>query len=312
MKALVATEYQPLDRITVADLPTPTAGPGQVVIKVAAAALNPLDLGLITGTMKDFYPVEHPLVIGMDAAGTVAEVGPGVTGYAPGDQVLAFTGTTAGAVAEYTVAEAGPGLARRPSGLDAADAAALPESGMTAVCLLRAAGVKAGDTVLVIGATGGIGLYAVQLATALGARVVATASGDDAAYVRRLGATDTVDYREADVVAQTLRQVPGGVDVVVDLINRGEDLAGSARAVRPGGRLVSPLFGPAELDGDVTPVYIGSFEPRPGDLEDLAERAADGRLQVEIGARYPFTDAPRAVADFAGRHIRGKVVVTMG
>ncbi|MFI6444219.1 NADP-dependent oxidoreductase [Kitasatospora sp. NPDC050543] len=308
MRALVATAYQPLDGITLADLPRPTAGPGEVVVRVEAAALNPLDLALITGAMKDFYPVEHPLVIGMDAAGTVVEVGPDVTGYAPGDPVLAFTGQ-AGAVAEYTVAVAGPRLARRPPGLDAARAAAIPESGMTAVCLLRAVGVGAGQSVLVIGATGGIGLYAVQLASAAGARVIATATPQDADYVRELGAAESIDYRTADVVQQTLALVTGGVDVVVDLINRGDGLAATARAARPGGRLVSPLFGPSGFDRDVTGVYIGSFVPEPGDLEDLASRAADGRLRVEIGARYRFDDAVRAVADFAGKHIRGKVVV---
>lgn len=183
MKALVSADYQPLDGLTVADLPTPSAGPGEVVVRVEAAALNPLDLALITGAMKDFFPVEHPLVVGMDAAGTVAEVGTGVTGYAPGDAVLAFTGQ-AGAVAEYTVVTPGPKLARRPSALDAVRAAAIPESGMTAVCLLRAVGLSASQSVLVIGATGGVGLYAVQLAAALGAKVIATATAQDADYVR--------------------------------------------------------------------------------------------------------------------------------
>ncbi|MFI8500636.1 NADP-dependent oxidoreductase [Streptomyces sp. NPDC085524] len=310
MKALVATEYQPLDRLTIADLPKPEPGPGEVVVKVEAAALNPLDLMLVTGAAKDLFPAEHPLVIGMDMAGTVAEVGTGVSGYAPGDQVLGFVGQ-AGSVAEYTVATPGPRLAHRPQGLDAVQAAAIPESGMTAVCLLRAVGLMQGESVLVIGATGGIGLYAVQHAHTLGARVIATATAQDADYIRELGAAGTVDYRAADVVEETLKLVPGGVDVVVDLVNRGEALAGSARAVRPGGRLVSPLFGPGELDRDVTPVYIGSFNPEPGDLEGLASRAADGSLHVEIGARYAFDDAVQAVADFAGKHIRGKVVITV-
>ncbi|GGV42900.1 NADPH:quinone reductase [Kitasatospora herbaricolor] len=310
MKALVSTEYQPLDRISLAERPKPAAGPGQVLVKVSAAALNPLDLALITGAMKDFYPVDHPLVVGMDVAGTVTEVGPDAAGYAPGDQVLAFV-PSGGTVAEYTVATVGPRLARRPAGLDAEHGAAIPESGMTAVCLLRAVGLGADESLLVIGATGGIGLYAVQLATALGARVIATAAADDAGYVRELGATDTVDHRAGDVVEQTLRLVPGGVDVVLDLINRGEGLADTARAARPGGRLVSPLFGPAELEREVTPVYIGSFDPAPGDLEDLAHRAADGRLRVELGARYPFDRAVDAVADFAGKHTRGKIVITV-
>ncbi|MCX4585860.1 NADP-dependent oxidoreductase [Streptomyces sp. NBC_01481] len=309
MKALVASEYTPLDRISVTQHPTPTPEAGQVLIKVEAAALNPLDLMLITGAAKESYPAAHPLVVGMDAAGTVAEVGEGVSGYAPGDPVLAFTGQ-AGAVAEYTVASPGPLLARRPAGLDSAHAAAIPESGLTAVCLLRAVALAEGESVLVVGATGGIGLYAVQLAAALGARVVATATEEDEEYLRGLGAAHTVDYKRGDVVDETLRLVPGGVDVVVDVVNMGERLTDTARAVRPGGRLVSPLFGPAELGRDVSPVYIGRFQAQPGDLEDLAARAADGRLHVEIGARYPLDSAVQAVADFAGKHIRGKVVIT--
>jgi NADPH:quinone reductase-like Zn-dependent oxidoreductase len=310
VKALVAADYVPLDRIAVTDHPTPTPGPGQVLIKVEAAALNPLDLALVTGAAKDFYPVEHPMVVGMDAAGTVAEVGEGVSGYAPGDPVLAFTGQ-AGAVAQYTVASPGSRLATRPEGLDSLHAAGIPESGLTAVCLLRAVRLAAGESVLVIGATGGIGLYAVQLAHALGARVIATSTAQDEEYLRGLGAADTVDYKNADVVEETLRLTPDGVDVVVDLINSGEQVASTARAARPGGRLVSPLFGPGDLGRDVSPVYIGPFQAEPGDLEDLAARVADGRLRVEIGARYEFKDAVQAVLDFAQKHIRGKVVITV-
>lgn len=308
MKALVAADYVPLDQLTVTDHPTPAPEPGQVLIKVEAAALNPLDLALITGAAKDIFPADHPLVIGMDAAGTVAEVGEGVSGYAPGDPVLAFVGQ-AGAVAQYTVASPGPLLARRPPGLDSLRAAGIPESGLTAVCLLRAVRLAADESVLVIGATGGIGLYAVQLAHALGSRVIATSTEEDEEYLRGLGAADTVKYKNADVVEETLRLVPGGVDVVVDLVNSGDQLTNTARAARPGGRLVSPLYGPDDLGGEVSPVYIGTFKAEPGDLEGLAARAADGRLRVEIGARYSLEDAVQAVADFAGKHIRGKVVI---
>ncbi|MEZ0089254.1 NADP-dependent oxidoreductase [Streptacidiphilus sp. EB129] len=310
MKALVAAEYGPLDGLAVTTAPKPEPGPGEVLIQVEAAALNPLDLGLVTGAMKDVYPVEYPLTVGMDAAGTVTEVGAGVTDYAPGDRVVAFVGT-AGSVAEYTRVAVGPHLARRPQGLAPETAAAVPESGMTATCLLRTVGLAQGENVLVIGATGGIGLYAVQLAKLLGARVIATAPAEDDAYVRGLGAAETVDYRAGDVVEETLRLQPGGVDVVVDLINRGDALAGSARAVRPGGRVVSPLFGPADLGRGVSGVYIGSFTAEPGDLQSLADRAASGELQVEIGASYRLADGVTAVSDFATKHLRGKVVITV-
>ncbi|GAA4982728.1 NADP-dependent oxidoreductase [Kitasatospora paranensis] len=262
MKALVAREYTTLDGVIVTDLPKPVAGPGEVLLKVEAAALNPLDLALITGAMKDFFPVEHPLVVGMDAAGTVGEVGQGVTTYAPGDPVLAFTGQ-AGAVAEYTVVAVGPHLAKRPAGLAAQRAAAIPESGMTATCLLRAVGLTAGESVLVVGATGGVGLYAVQLAASLGANVIATATPEDADYVRGLGAHGTVDYKAGDVTEQTLRQVPDGVDVVVDLINRGDTLSSTARAVRDGGRLVSPSSGRRTWAGESPAPTSAASPPSP-------------------------------------------------
>ncbi|MER7661609.1 NADP-dependent oxidoreductase [Streptomyces sp. NPDC096193] len=311
MKALVAPDYVPLDQVTVTDHPTPTPGPDQVLIKVEAASLNPLDLMLITGAAKENFPAEHPLVVGMDAAGTVVEVGENVTLYSAGDPVLAFTGGSAGAVAEYTMASPGPMLARRPGGLDSLHAAAIPESGLTAVNLLRAVRPTADESVLVVGATGGIGMFAVQFAHAIGARVIATSTAEDVEYLRGLGADDTVDYKRTDVVEEVLRLAPDGVDVVIDLVNSGEGLASTARAVRPGGRLVSPLYGPADLGRDVESVYIGSFQAQPGELDDLAARAADGRLRVEIGARYPFANAPQAVKDFATKHIRGKVVVTI-
>jgi len=310
MKALVAAGYGRLDRITLTTAVTPSPGPGQVLVKVQAAALNPLDLALITGTAKALFPVEHPLTVGMDAAGTVEAIGNGVIGYTPGDAVIAFVGQ-AGSVAEYTVVDVGPHLAKRPAGLGAEAGAAIPESGMTATCLLRAVGLGAGQSVLIIGATGGIGLFAVQLARAADARVIATATQEDASYIRALGADETVDYRTGDLVADTLRLVPGGVDVIVDLINSGDALADTARAAHPSGKVVSPLNGPVDLGRDVTGTYIGSFTAAPGDLQGLADRAASGALKIEIGATYPFDDAVQGVSDFAGKHLRGKVIIAL-
>ena len=310
MKALVAATYGPLDQIAVTEVPAPAPGPGEVLVKVAAAALNPLDLMLITGAAKDLYPIQHPLIVGMDSAGTIAEVGEGVTDYTPGDPVLAFVGNT-GSIAEFTRVAVGPMLARRSEDLSPEKAAAIPESGLTATCLLRTVGLSSGQSVLVIGATGGVGLYAVQLAKALGARVIATATAAEADYVRELGAAETVDYTAGDVVEESLRIQPGGVDVIVDLINRGDGLVNSARAARPGGRVVSPLYGPADLGRDVAGVYIGSFTAEPGDLERLARNAASGELHVEVGASYPFAKSVQAVTDFANKHLRGKVVITV-
>jgi NADPH2:quinone reductase len=199
----------------------------------------------------------------------------------------------------------------RPQALDAVHAAAIPESGLTALALLRAAELKSGRSVLVIGATGGIGLFFVQLAAAEGAHVIATATGEDADYVRGLGASEVVDYKNADVVEETLRLRPGGVDVVIDVINMGEGVLTSARAAHEGGRVVSALGGPDDLARNVAAVYIGSMSPQPGDLERLVAQVADGTLKVEVSRAYTLDESPQAMADFGGRHTRGKLVITL-
>ena len=213
-------------------------------MRIEAAALNPFDLKQIDGALREMAPVTFPHRIGMDGAGLVVGTGEGVAGFSDGDAVAGFFGANPGTIAEYAIVDVGPAVSRRPDGLDAIRAAAVPESGMTALTLWRAARLGADDSVLVIGATGGVGMFVVQLAAARGAHVIATASDEDAAYVRDLGAADVVDYRSADVVEEALRLRPGGVDVVIDLIAMGEGILASAQAAREGGRLVSPLGGP--------------------------------------------------------------------
>ena len=310
MKALVATDYgEPPANLELIEVPDPTPGPGQLLVRIEAAALNPFDLKQIDGAMREMAPVSFPHRIGMDGAGLVSAVGERVTGFSDGDAVAGFFGAHPGTVAEYAVIDVGPAVSRRPDGLDAVHAAAVPESGMTALTLWRAAELGAGDSVLVIGATGGIGMFLVQFAAAASVHAIATASDDDAAYVRDLGAADIVDYRNADVVEETLRLRPDGVDVVIDLIGMGEAVLTSARAAREGGRVVSPLGGPDDLGREVAAVYIGSFVPLPGDLEHLLAQVGDGTLKVEVSRTYPLDEAPAAMADFAHGHTRGKIVI---
>lgn len=312
MKALVANDYgQPPSNLEVTDVPDPTPGPGQLLVRIDAAGLNPLDLKLITGALREVIPLTFPHLIGMDGSGVATGTGDGVTGFSEGDAVVGFFGATPGTIAEYAVIDVGPAVSARPDGLDAVQAAAVPESGMTALTLLRAAELQSGDSVLVVGATGGIGMFLVQLAAAEGAQVIATAGGDDEAYVRDLGASEVIDYKSTDVVEETLRLRPDGVDVVFDLISMGEGILPSARAAREGGRFVSPLGGPDDLGRDVSAVYIGSFTPQPGDLESLLAQVAEGTLKVEVGRTYALDESPTAMADFAEQHTRGKVVITV-
>src|SRR2546425_5133694 len=153
-------------------------------------------------------------------------------------------------------------------------------------------------------------MFVVQLAAAEGARVIATARGEDFDYVRGLGASEVIDYTSADVVEETLRLESDGADVVIDLVNMGEPLLSSAPAARQGGRLVSPLGGPDDLGRDVAAVYIGSMTPRAGDLQRLVAQAADGTLKIEVSRTYRLDESPPAVTDLSERHTRGKLVIT--
>lgn len=309
MKALVASAYGPVQQLRIREVPDPSPGPGQVLVRVEAAALNPIDVKLVTGELRAMFPVTHPFVPGMDATGVVAAVGTGVTRFAADDEVIAYAGAASGTIAEYVLIGAGPELVHRPRALLPTRAAALPTAAMTAHCVLAAAALRPGDDVLVIGATGGVGALVVQQAAELGVRVLATAAPADAAYIRALGAYGTIDHTAVDTLAAARQSHPGGLDVVIDLINAGPALAPTAGSVRPGGRLVSTLYGPAEVDG-LVPVYV-RMEASAGDLPRQVERVTAGRMSIEVTATYPFDTSPQAMRDLAeGRHTRGKIVIT--
>jgi NADPH:quinone reductase-like Zn-dependent oxidoreductase len=310
VKALVSQSYGPLEELTIAELPAPVAGPGEVLVRIEAASLNGADVKLPTGVMKDFAPIQHPFVPGIDAAGVVEAVGEGVTRFSPGDKVLTSNGFASGAIAEYQVVKDAPSIAVRPDALDAAHGAALPLAAATSRTVLDTADIKAGETVLVVGASGGLGIFAVQLAKQAGARVLATGRADEVELLRGLGADEVIDYKNTNTAEETHKLVPGGVDVVLDLANAGPGVAGSAAAAKPGGRLVSVLGGAETFERDVKATYVQTKIPA-GRLEELAQQAADGKLRIKIGATYPFADAARALIDFSSKHFFGKVVITL-
>lgn len=309
MEALVAHAYGPLEDLEFADLPKPVPGPGQVLVRLEAAALNPVDKALVTGAMREVMPVRHPFVPGIDGSGVVEAVGEGATRFAVGDAVIAWNGVASGALAEYAVIADAPSAARRPAELTPVQGAALPTGSLTAAALLDLVRVPDGGSLLIVGATGGIGSYAVQLAKHPGLTVLATGRAGDEDFLRRLGADHVLDHRAVDLAQEAHRLVSGGVDAVLDLAHAGPALAASAAAAREAGLLVSPLGGPPSFARGVTASYGGTVTPE-GRLADLAGRAAKGELRVEIGSTHPFGEARQALIDFASRHIRGKSVVT--
>ncbi|MGZ3497412.1 MAG: NADP-dependent oxidoreductase [Vulcanimicrobiaceae bacterium] len=314
MKAWIADDYGPPSKLRLGEIETPAPKDGYLLVRLRAASANPFDVKLITGMMKEYMPITFPFVPGMDGAGVVERTGSGVTGYSTGDPVFGMFGES-GTFAEFaTISAQDLRLARKPDALDFVHAAAIPEAGLTAMTILRAADVHADQQVLVIGATGGVGHFVTQLARARGARVIATGRTQDAGYLRTLGAEEVIDYGAGDIVKEVRQRYPDGLDAVVDLINSGEKLLPVANLVRRDGTLVSSLFGPDQsaFPEDVNVRYI-HLDAHPGDLEELGRRAAAGELRVEVAETYPFTEAKQALIDLVDphRHTRGKLVVTI-
>jgi NADPH:quinone reductase-like Zn-dependent oxidoreductase len=293
----------------VQDKADPEAGDGQVVVDVEFASINGMDLGVWAGYMKDYMPYEMPLTLGRDFAGTVSAVGAGVTDLAVGDEVFGALATPdlyVGTFAEK-IPVAAATVAKRPQGLDAKTAAALALAGTAARTAIDALALQSGETILISGATGGVGAIAVQLAKKAGATVIATAKPDRAEFVSGLGADQTVDYSD-DLAAAVAAVAPDGVDAV---LHAAGDPVALVDLVKPGGRMASVLgFGQDAVgDRDVTATPIMSI-PSPQSLGALADLAASGELQVPITTTYALDEVADGLMAFAsGKH--GKLVVAI-
>jgi NADPH:quinone reductase-like Zn-dependent oxidoreductase len=229
------------DRPELMELPVPRPAPGEVLVKLAAASVNPIDVGIAEGFFEGRMPHVHPLVLGVDGTGRVVEAGEGVRGLKPGDTVhgqflRAPLGN--GTFADYAVvtefSDSGA-LQRVPDGMPADIAAALPTAGMTALGALEAIGPQAGQPVLIVGVTGGVGVFAVQLAAACGAEVIATARPDADRWIQRLGAAVTVDYTAEGIAEQVRKTHPDGIDALLDLTRDQAGFSEYAGLVRDGG-----------------------------------------------------------------------------
>jgi NADPH:quinone reductase-like Zn-dependent oxidoreductase len=297
------------------DLPEPEAGSDGVRVRIHAAAVNGVDIGQANGFLTSFMEHRFPTVVGRDLAGVVDQVGSNRSDVAVGDRVFGFVplmpplhdGTFAERVASSTMV-----LAPIPEGVSMEVAAAIPLAGVAALDAVEAASVGVGDTVLIVGATGGVGSMAVQLAAQRGATVIATArNGDEEAFAKSLGAAETVDYSAGDLPAAVRARFPDGVTVLIDLVNRGDDAAPLAELVQAGGR-VATTMGSADVEGlkarDVTGSNVMAT-PTPEKLRDLAAHVAAGTLRVEVQRTFPLIEIGSAFEAF-GAGTRGKIVLT--
>ncbi len=310
MKAFVLPAFD--EQPTVADIPTPEAGPGQVLVRVRAASVNGFDLSVPSGRLRGMLEYRFPVVLGKDFAGTVEAVGDGVGAFAGGDGVFGVVSDPSPlhtrSFAEYGAVPAGPHLIRIPEGVDLAAAGVLGLAGSAALQAVDAVAPTAGETVLVSGATGGVGAYAIQLVAARGTTVIATATpGEDAEFVRGLGASLSVDYT-GDVAAQVRSIRPNGVDAVLHFAG---DVAQLGELLVPGGRLASTLImSPDQLPlpgARVSPVFASADAAT---LDRLAAEVAAGRLKTPIQRTYALDQVGEAFAAFAAG-TRGKLAISI-
>ncbi|MFC7935160.1 NADP-dependent oxidoreductase [Streptomyces sp. NPDC057387] len=292
--------------LDVQEVPTPQAGPGQIRVRVSAAGLNPMDWKMIADAdTAALFGLSLPTGFATDYAGVVDQVGDGVTGFEPGDRV--FGGALSRAAADFVVVEPDGSIAANeayhtPDGVDDRIAATLTIAGRTASAALAVVGLGPDDTVLIGGAGGGVGVFAVQLARIAGARVIGTGSPASADYLRELGA-EPVAYGEG--LADRVRALaPGGVTASLDL--HGTDTVHVARELGVPDSRICTIAG--QVDG--VPTGNGA-NAAPGALEEIAGLVAAGRLRVPIAATFPVEQIREAAELQAGHRVKGKVVVDL-
>lgn len=303
MKAIVFDTFGGTEVLHEADLEIPRPGPGQVRVRVHAVGVNPVDGKIRSGAMEAIFPTTLPAIPGGEIAGVVDAVGAGVDHLKAGDAVLGWSDT--GSYAQYALADATV-LALKPAGLDWTHAAALPVASDGADRALDILEVKAGETLLIHGASGALGTVAVQLAVARGARVIGTAGPANQEYVTSLGATALV---YGDHLVERVRDLaPDGVDAVLDAAGKGA-LEDSITLRGTTDRIVTTADFRARELGVV--FSEGPQRRSAARLAELAEQAADGTLVITVGATHPLSDAARAQQASDAGHSRGKLVLTV-
>ena len=301
--------------IALMNLPTPEIGAGEVLIRVRAAGVNPFDWKVADGELKDQMKHHFPLILGFDAAGVVERVGADVTALAEGDEVYGYLFKPMigdGAYTEYVGAPATI-VARKPVTVGFAEAAALPTPGLAAMDLVDAADIREGETVLIVGATGGVGSYATQLAVRRGARVIATARRTNESLVRELGAAETIDHTTEDLVDTVRMAHPDGIEAVIDVVSDRETLGRVSTIVNEGGRLASSVYA-VDVDELAKRGIVGtnvSMQPGARRLGELSRMVDAGELAVRLDRTFPLESAPEALEQRRIGHVRGKIVLLL-
>jgi NADPH:quinone reductase-like Zn-dependent oxidoreductase len=294
MKAVRVLEYG--GPLVLTDVPTPAIARDEILVKIRSTAVNHVDLVKASGTIRQIFQIDLPWIPGHEWSGVVEQSGSDVTGYAPGDAVFGANGT-GGAYAEYAAVKPAA-IARKPSNLSFEEAASVPVASQTAWDGIFTHGhLEKGQTILIHGGAGAVGAYAVQLASHAGATVIATASGDDAAYLSSIGASRVIDYREAQF-EKVLREK---VDVVFDLIG-GDTQTRSFLVLKEGGHLVAATQ-PVSQEETARHRVSGEMirlAPSGDGLLKIARLLEEGAIRPDVATVYALEDAVQGWKDIAG------------
>jgi NADPH:quinone reductase-like Zn-dependent oxidoreductase len=294
------------------DVEVPIIQPDEVLVRVHAASVNPVDWRRRDGA---YGSSGFPMILGQDFAGVVQVVGDEVRNFAQGDRV--FGAAPRGAYAEFVAVKIPGPIAKTPPSLDDAHAAALPTAGLTALMVVDAAGIRSGQTVLILGATGGVGMFAAQIARARGAEVIGTAHSGKEDVARSFGAQEVISYDQADLLQALEKSHPDGVDAIIDMVSDRGTLKRVATALRRGGHVVSTI-GSADRDWfqarqqHATNV-ISSQSPlwSTEGLEQLVGLVTSGAVRIKLTTEVPLRDAEQVLGESKAGNISGKAVLTV-
>jgi len=306
MKAIRIHAYGGPELMQFEDAPVPVCGAGDLLVRVVAAGVNPIDWKIRAGLMAAQLPKPFPITLGSDAAGIVTALGGAVRGFEIGDEVFFYAEfARGGTYAEYVAVDASQ-VAKKPRTVSFSTAAALPIPGQAAwTALIETAKVERGQRVLIHGGAGALGTVAVQLAKEQGAHVIATASGDGVALVKSLGADEVIDYR-----TQRFEQLAHEIDIVLDTLG-GATQEASWATMRKGGILVATAMPPSPERAAAAGVHAAFVftPPRGAVLAQLAQRVDDGRLRVVVGQELALADAAQAHRLGESGKARGKMIL---
>jgi len=310
MNAAYFDAFGELDNIKVGELERPEPGEGEVLVRVRAAGVNPVDAAVARGMLNEVIPAEFPAVPGWDLAGIVEDRGYSARRFNEGDEVFAYARRPRvkhGTFAEYVVLPESY-LAHRPMNISLKEAAGIPLVGLTAYqSLFQFGNLKENQTLLILGASGGVGTMAIQLAKGAGARVLGVAGESNQNYMKELGADETIDYSAGDVGEQVDEVSPEGVDFIFHC-SRGDSLAQSIGTLKSGGQLVSITNRNPEVPGDIKFRYV-FVEPNALQLKQLQELADEGDLRVPLSKTYTLEETGEALREIESLHTRGKTII---